>query len=76
MPGIERSVSDGVGLVELGQRLGARTRAVTHAVAALGEDLAQREQDAGLVVDEQDRAHARASTIAARGAGSRARRAP
>ena len=26
MPGIERSVSDGVGLVELGQRLGAGAR--------------------------------------------------
>jgi hypothetical protein len=36
-------------------------------VAALGQDLGQREQDAGLVIDEQDRRHARASIIAARG---------
>src|SRR5262245_30568875 len=37
---------------------------------ALDEDLAQREQDGRLVVDQKDRAHARASTMAARAAGS------
>ena len=60
---------DGFGIVELGQRLGAGLRG-EHAVTAFGEHFAEREQYAGLVVDEEDRAHARASTMAARGAGS------
>src|SRR5690606_2697889 len=59
----------GLDVVELLERLAARARG-DHAVTALGEDLGQRVQNCGLVVDEQDRAHARASTNAARAAGS------
>src|SRR5690606_8741535 len=60
---------DGLRVVEQRQRLGTRARA-QDLVPAFGEDLAQREQNTRLVVDEQYRTHARASIMAARGAGS------
>jgi hypothetical protein len=49
-----------LGVVEAGQRFGAGARG-DHRVPAIDEHLAEREQDAGLVVDEQDLAHAAGS---------------